>query len=656
VIASTRSICSGLCGLLLPLLPLAAQATVRDTARLADLVVTATRVPASTAAPAATTVLQGDDLRARGVRLVQDALREVPGVVMVQGGSYGALTSLFLRGGESDYVKVLLDGVPLNLPGGSLNLADLTLDDIDRIEVVRGPVSVLYGADAMSGVIQLFTRSGARRTTAQAGYRGGTFGNADVTGRIATGTGSTTLSMAASRFASDGIYPFNSRYLNRVGSMRLDWGSDARGRVALTARAGDVVAGYPTDFAGVPTDRNQRTTERRLSLGLSAMRPLGATLTGTVQGFASRLRAGADNRPDTPADTNGYGFDSDRQAVTWRRGVDARLDSRAIPGTTLSIGGGIEQEEIAADGRVAQNYGTGIFEDRTALAADRSTRHLYTQVLAAPSSRLTLQFGARLDDNSAFGNFVTWRTGVSVQLATNTRMWGAVGTAFKAPTFAELYANDPFEVGNPALSPERTRNAELALAQRLSPRTTFEVTAFDQRFRDLIQYIGAAPGAPTYTNLGAASSRGVEAALGWQPTAALTVRARWTWLDTEVRDSGSASSLTFRQGSSLLRRPASSGGVTATLRAGMATVAGSLTRIGRRDDVDYRDFPATRTALPSYTIVDLSLELPVRRGGAGAPSVELTLRAENLLDATYDQVIGFPGRGRTLFGGAQLRY
>jgi vitamin B12 transporter len=645
-----------LCGLLLPVGSLVSQSTVRDTARLADLVVTATRAPSTSAAPAATTVLQGDDLRARGVRFVQDALREVPGVVMVQGGSYGAVSSLFLRGGESDYVKVLLDGVPLNLPGGSLNLSDLTTDDIDRIEVVRGPVSVLYGADAMSGVIQLFTRRGTRRTAGQFGYRGGTFGNADMTGRVAVGTDATTLSVAGSRFASDGIYPFNSQYVNRVGSLRLDWGNEARGRVALTARGGDVVAGYPTDFAGVPTDRNQRTTERRLSLGLSASRPLGTTLTGTVQGFASRLRAGADNRPDTPADTNGYGFDSDRRAVTWRRGVDARVDSRAIESMTLSLGGGVEQEELTADARVRQNYGTGIFEERTTLGADRTTRHLYAQMLAAPASQVSLQAGARLDDNSAFGTFATWRAGLSVQLSAGTRVWGAIGTAFKAPTFAELFANDPFEVGNPGLAPERTRNAELAMAQRISARTTLEVTAFDQRFRDLIQYVGAAPGAPTYTNLGAASSRGVEAALGWQPTAAVSIRARWTWLSTEVTDSGSASSLTFRQGASLLRRPASSGGVTATLRAGTATLGASLNHVGRRDDVDYRDFPATRTALPSYTIADLSLELPVRRAGGGAPAAELTLRAENLLGATYDQIIGFPGRGRTLFGGAQLRY
>ncbi len=141
---------SGLFGCLVVVSTASAQRVVRDTAALADLVVTATRLTTAAPVAAATTVLRGDDLRARGVRLVQDALREVPGVAIVQNGSYGAVTSLFLRGGESDYVKVLLDGVPLNAPGGSLNLADLTTDDIDRIEVVRGPVSVLYGADAMS--------------------------------------------------------------------------------------------------------------------------------------------------------------------------------------------------------------------------------------------------------------------------------------------------------------------------------------------------------------------------------------------------------------------------------------------------------------------------------------------------------------------------
>jgi vitamin B12 transporter len=649
---------AGACVALLLVLhrPLHAQAAPRDTARLADLVVTATRTPTSLPVPAATTVILGDDLRARGIHLLQDALREVPGVALVQGGSYGAVTSLFLRGGESDYVKVLLDGVPLNSPGGSLNLSDLTTDDLDRIEVVRGPVSVLYGADAMSGVIQLFTRRGGRRPSGALATRAGTFGSSTTEARMATGSAAGSVSLAASRFASDGIYDFNSRYVNRVGSARLETGDDEKGRLTLTARGGDVVAGYPTDFAGVPTDRNQRTTERRLTLGLAGTRPLSRSVTGTVQGFASRLNAGATNRSDTPADTLGYGFDSDRAAVTWRRGAEGRVDWRRGPTTTLSFGGGVERETIASTGRVAQNYGTGRFEESSVFDQARTTRHFSGQVIAAPTAAITLQLGARLDDNSAFGQFATWRAGASARLAPSTRLWGAIGTAFKAPTFSELYASDPFEVGNAALLPERSRNVELAVAQTLAAGATFEVTAFDQRFLDLIQYVGAAPGQPTYVNLGEASSRGVETSLTARPAERVSVRARWTWLQTEVRDSGSASSLTFQQGSALLRRPARSGGVTATLHGASSTLAVAVNHVGERDDVDYRDFPATRTALPSYTTVDLSLGFPVRRGGVGAPSLDLTLRGENLFDTAFDQVVGFPGRGRTLFVGAALRY
>src|SRR5690606_5653452 len=123
---------------------------------------------------------------------------------------------------ESDYVKVLVDGIPLNAPGGALNLADLSLDDIDRIEVVRGPASVLYGADAMSGVVQLFTRQGGGRLRGEAAVRGGSLGNREASARAAAGTGRWRVSAAGSSFGSDGIYAFNNDYRSTVGSLRAD--------------------------------------------------------------------------------------------------------------------------------------------------------------------------------------------------------------------------------------------------------------------------------------------------------------------------------------------------------------------------------------------------------------------------------------------------
>jgi len=138
-----------------------AQAAASDTATLTPVVVTATRLPSAVgAATLSTTVISGDDLRARGVTTVLEALRETPSVAVVQGGSFGQQTSVFMRGGQSNYTQVLIDGVVVNDPGGAIDFANLTTDNIDRIEIVRGPASVLYGANAVTGVIQIFTRRG----------------------------------------------------------------------------------------------------------------------------------------------------------------------------------------------------------------------------------------------------------------------------------------------------------------------------------------------------------------------------------------------------------------------------------------------------------------------------------------------------------------
>src|SRR5689334_6969936 len=152
-----------------------------DTTTLEPVVVSASTQPRrADVLSQAVTILSGDDLRARGVTRVSDALREVPGAQLVQSGSFGSVTSLFLRGGESRYTKVLIDGVPVNSAGGAFDFGHLTTDNIDRIEIVRGPASVLYGADAVTGVVQIFTRRGTTSPSANLSARGGTYGTLDA--------------------------------------------------------------------------------------------------------------------------------------------------------------------------------------------------------------------------------------------------------------------------------------------------------------------------------------------------------------------------------------------------------------------------------------------------------------------------------------------
>ncbi len=628
-----------------------------DSTRLGDLVVTATRIPTNASElSTATTVIRGDDLRARGVQLVLDALREVPGMMVVQAGSYGAQTSVFLRGGESDFVKVLLDGVPLNQPGGSINFANLTTADLDRIEIVRGPASVLYGADAMTGVIQLFTRKATATPVADLSVRGGTFGSSDVNGHLSFVSGAWSASATALHEATDGTYAFNSGFTNSVASVRLGYDGGSSGRAAFTLRYGDGVAHFPTDGGGNPVDHNQFTTETTLAMGLDLSWATSKNGTFTLHGFGSRLDEGFTNRMDSPADTSGFDFIEDRSGITWRKGVDARLDQH-VRGSVISLGVGLENETDNEHDIGVSNFGFGLSPDTTASTGDRTTRNAFVQLLSEPGASVSTQLGFRLDDNSAFGTFGTWRVGATWHADASTRVWAAAGTAFKAPTFPQLFASSAFEVGNPALKPERSRNIEFGVERTTDDHhVTVSVTAFWQQFRDMIQYVNAAPGQTNYQNLGAADANGVELNLSARPSTSFSINGHWTWLSTEVTDSGSASTVSFQQGSSLIRRPGSSGGGTAEYHQRGFTVAGTITRIGSRDDVDFSGATAARVTLPAYTTVDLSVDAPLKRSAGRSLGIDLMLRGENLFNAAYMQTVGFPGRGRTLFAGASARF
>ncbi|HEY4100777.1 MAG TPA: TonB-dependent receptor [Gemmatimonadales bacterium] len=636
--------------------PTIALAQVPDTARVQDLVVTATRLPTpASEVPAGTTVISGDDLRERGVHFVLDALRDVPGMSIVQTGSYGAVTSLFLRGGESDYVKVLLDGVPLNLPGGSINFANLTTEDLDRIEIVRGPASVLYGADAMSGVVQLFTRSAGARSSVEVTGRGGSRGTSDLSGHGDIASGRFSMSATGGRFGSDGTFPFNSDYRNAMGTLHAGYDAGAAGRIGVSARYDDALIHFPTDGSGNAVDHNQFSAEKSFAGGLAADRRVGA-IGLHFEGYASRLNEGYTNRADSPADTNGFDFIEDRDGITWRKGVGARVDWHAASGTVATAGAGIERESDDEHDVGTSNFGFGSETDTSSSDNNRTTRDGYLQLLSNPG-HLSLQLGGRVDDNSAFGAFGTWRGGLAWHLSPSSRVWAAAGTAFKAPTFSELFAQSAFEVGNPDLKPERSRNgevgAETAFADR---RVRLGATAFWQTFHDLIQFVNAAPGDPNYTNLGGASSRGVELTASAVAGAGLLLSAHWTFLHTEVTDTGAASSISFQQGGSLTRRAASVGGGTLAYRWRGVTIEGTALHVGARDDIDFSGATAVRVTLKPYTTFDFALDLPVFGSADRSPGLDLTVRGENVFDASYQQVVGFPGRGRTLLAGGRLRY
>lgn len=640
---------------------LTAQVPVGDSVyEVAPLVITAERSPLPVGVVSGTiTVLHGDELRAQGVRTVAEALRQVPGAAVVASGSFGGQASLFLRGGESDHVKVLIDGVAMNQPGGAFNFNALTLDGVERIEVVRGPGSVLYGTDAMAGVVQIFTRQGRGPATFDAAVRGGSYGTVRAEGAAEGAVGRLRWSGAASNDRTDGTYDFNSAWRNAVVTGGARYALGAATMLRGTLRYGDDVYHYPTDGGGAAVDRNSVNTHRATTASLGLDHALEPTLRFSFNASLNAERQGAEDRRDDAADTTGYGYAS-RSAVDVRRAAaEARLTM--TPSERWSLVYGMElldDREDRKEGYAVSNFGFG--EDSSVSAPVKHTRSsagAYLQALVSPDERWSMSGGVRLDNNKDFGQFLSGRLGLVRRFGAGTRIRGSWGTAFKTPTLEESYGNTAFSVGNPELTPERSSAWEVGVEQGLlAGRVTVGAVWFDQRFRDLIQYGFVAPGAPTYYNVAAATARGLEVTGTVRAHARLTVDAGLTWLQTKVTDPGfsSGDGDVFVKGEELIRRPAHQGRLgMAYLAFGRARLSGDLTLVGKRTDVDFGPFPSVRKELPGYTLVDLGADVEVLRRG---PIVAATLRVENAFDEEYETIVGFPGRGRVILAGVRTHW
>ena len=621
--------------------PIGAQA--RDTTRLRPVVVTATRSDQPHGrGVASTTVLDANALRSAGVADLTDALRAVPGLQLVRSGGPGTQVSLFLRGAESDYVRVLVDGVPVNEPGGAVDLSAWTLDGIERIEVVRGPASVLYGSDAVAGVVQLFTRRAATRAQALARASTGSFGTRVGDAMVATSAAGWHAMGSVARRRSDGIQAFNSQWWNDALSARMGW-TGARTTVTLTGQQRRDALHVPTDGAGRVVDTNAYRNGRRSTIGMDATHRFGDRWRVALNAAAMEGRTRTDDQQDGLADTLGLYTYLNRGSVR-RRVVEARVEAR--PRAELQAMVGAEWSLEAQHSRDSSNYG-----GNPAFAADRTTRAAWVQLAGGPSA-VQFTLGARLDDNSTFGQFTTARAGVAARVADGWHLRGSLGSSFKAPTFLEQF-NTAFTTGNPDLTPERGRVAELALGLILPyGRGEVSATAFGQRFTNLVQYAWRETG-PHFFNVARARADGVELeASRWMGTR-LQVQGASTWLSTEVVDAGldEGAGAVFVDGQRLIRRPAHTWSLGAlAVPHPRLSVRASALRTGTRDDRDFSTFPARAVVMPAFTRADIAATWEV------TSLVRLLGRLDNLTDASYSEAFGFPAPGRQWTVGAEWRF
>lgn len=620
-----------------------------DTVVLQGVVISATKGAVSAAAlTQSVTVISGDDLRARGVTSVAEALRQVPGATVASNGSFGSLTSLFLRGGESRYTKFLIDGVPVNAVGGYFDLSHLTTDNIERIEVVRGPASVVHGADAVSGVVQIFTRRGGGPPRASAQIRSGTYGTLDADAGVRGGTSRSSFSLHGGRHSTDGILPFNNEYLNETVSGSATVRPDQSTTITLSTRGTHAEFHYPTDFAGNVVDSNAYRDQRRLTLSLDAARMI-------APGLELRALAGTNDVTDFTDDVTTASTGDTRDRYTSRnrrRRAEGRLTLGAAD-TKLTIGAEYQKEQERR--RSAAGPVNGELTDYSRFAGSRTTQAAYAEYLASVRG-LRLDVSGRMDDPSDFDRAATYRIGAAIPLPSGTTVRGSLSTAYNAPAFYHLRDTD-YTIGNPALSPERGRNVEVALKQKLPAGiATLAATYFDQKFKQLIEYVAGGPPdyKGTYANLRAASSKGFEVEVATAPRAGWSGTASFTSLKARVSELASGYQGSAKVGDELLRRPrrsASAGISYADSRGSSAALTARY--VGKRPDLDFRSFPSQRIMQPAITTLDFAASIALFPNGSRAP-LALTLRVDNLTDKRYQEVFNFDAPGRRILLGGKI--
>lgn len=630
-----------------------------------EVVVAAPRGSTSpvTRSPVAVTVLDRRTIEERGYQTLTEALQVVPGVRVAQTGGVGQQSSAFVRGTASRHALVLLDGVPVNdpsEPNGAFNFGnDLTLLDVERVEVLRGPASSLYGSGAIGGVVNIVTRRApADRAVAPFGeVAGGSFrtlragGGVAGTVRAGAGLGAFDYLGSISSLSTRGTDATAGRFLADTGerdgfrgaaaAARLGWTSEpGTTRVEGTLRWRENAFGLDS----VPRDDPNYEADDRRWFGLvrAETRLLGAWTTGLRVARTEDRRRFRD-RPDAAsrASTDDL-FRGERTTLDWGNQVNVP-DLGPLTDAVVSFGFQGAQE------RARQASGSPAF--RTRVDADAASRALFAAYQVRLFSRLDLSAGVRNDDSDDFRSAATWRLGAVLDVPeAATRLRAAAGTGFLAPSlFQRFGVIGTFFRGNPDLRPERSTSWEVGSETDLPlggqrDFATAGVTYFDTRLRDLINFDAAFA---SLENVDRARIRGAELTLTLRPAPWLSATAAWTI--TDARDA--------RTDERLARRPEHVVAVNARIApTDRVVVAPEVLFTGRAREGAFASYRDDGVANPTPrdnragTIVNL---VGTYRA---TETVSVFVEGRNLGDSRFEPANGFQTPGRSVLVGTRLGF
>jgi outer membrane cobalamin receptor len=586
----------------------------------------------------------------------------------------GSLTSLFTRGGDSDFTLVLVDGMRVNSFGGGLDLSQVPLVSVERVEIVRGPQSAVFGSDAIGGVVQIVTRRCGRSPCdrVDGSLEGGSLGSIRGRAAAAGARGAFSWDAHAEHAQTDGyrgIAPATGEAVaNDDGRVQhaggaIGWtqeaGADVRGQAQFSFTDRGFAGAYGSNPIGAYTSVD------RISRGETNRRQFGARWTQPWGGAASRVRQHTEGGL-TDLDANflsPFGAsESDTRRMAFRTQTDASL--------TSALGVSVGLELLREQG--GSTFITG--ETFEPIPVKRLVSGYFGELRFAPHARLSIAAGVRLErigrdalegDPNAFSPRPAFgpesivsanpRLAVAYLLrggdgAPSTRLRASAGTGIRPPDAFDIAFTD-----NPALKPERSRSIDGGVQQTFADGSAvIDITAFFNEYDDLIVTVGRSfRDASRYRtdNISNARSRGLELAGGFRPVAHIDVRASYTWLDTGILavDNSTEAPAPYRVGERLIRRPRHRGSLAAVLTGSRATAFADLEVRGPVRDVE-PTFGAAGGVFDAdgYAVLDL--------GGALRASrlLEIFARVENVSGRAYEQAFGFPAPGRVAIAGVRI--
>ena len=624
------------------------------------VVVSATRGEATLSTLGVTAdVLDREGIEERAASSLLPLLQDVPGVATARAGQTGQQASVFVRGGESRFARVMIDGVAVNQPGGGYDFGSALPFELERVEVVRGAASSLYGGDALAGVVSLQTRRAraGERPSLRGEGEAGSFDWQRFLGGTSGARGGFDWNAGIQRLTTDN-QASNSRFEETAAALAAGARFDAATDLRLVARYEASSAGTPGPTAyGRPDldasfDRDDLVLSAALRRGgasVSQQLALGYALTDQLSKdpldsgcFVPQWEGVTGSYPncDFP---NPEGFQNKTDRLVGSYQAELVLGSRHL----LTAGADLEHEQGWLGNRA-----------EPLLEPSRTNYGAYLQDRVLVGRRAYLTLGGRVETNGSYGTHVVPRAALALRLRDGddaTTLRASAGKGVKEPSFFESYGESFFAQGNPDLDPERSTTFDVGLEQRLfASRLRASATYFHHDYYDQIAYtvVDFTTFEGTYVNLAHTRAQGLELALEARPLRELALVGQYTKTDGEILDSPSDFDPVYGVGRPLLRRPENQASLSAHWSAPRWSAGLTLVYVGERADSDFVGLglasdPAFRN--PSYTRLDARLRVRL------AAALEAFAAADNLLDAEYQEALGFPALGRSVRGGLRLR-